>query len=461
MIWGNFVVRFGSLLFVTPLILTRWDVSSISAWYLFSSVIALCSLLDLGFGPTFTRLISYGRVGDVRRKSLREIHGVADRVPDWCGLEEVYVTMRVVYGKLALLVFIVLLTLGTWSVAKTVGAIQDGEKAWLAWIIVVTTSSIQFFASRYNAVLMGMNLVAKTNRWGALTGLIALIMAIVALWLGADLLSLVVVYQLCQLFGAWLYRSLLYREFDSRFREFRGWTQSASIVGIAWPIAWRTGVGSVTSAGVQHFSAVLCAQILPVQELANLLFSLRLMSAISGFSQAPFYSKLPQLAGLQAARNSGEFARLSMHGLMWSLVVFATSSILAGLFGNSLLELIGANASMIDLRLWLVWSVIMLLERNHTMHISMVLTTNVMPFFLVQVFSGILQVVCLVWLLQYWGTWGFVFSQGLANAVALNWWPVYFSLSTFSPANRAGFMLRFIAALGVLFFGAVCSLFLR
>src|SRR5688572_5318811 len=61
--WGSTGTRFLSLVLVLPLLLRNLVPAEIAVWYLLSTIISLQGLADLGFAPTFTRLIAYGMGG--------------------------------------------------------------------------------------------------------------------------------------------------------------------------------------------------------------------------------------------------------------------------------------------------------------------------------------------------------------------------------------------------------------
>jgi hypothetical protein len=63
MTWGSFGTRSLSLIVVLPLVLNRLSTPEIALWYLFSTVIGLQLLADVGFSPTFSRVTAYGMGG--------------------------------------------------------------------------------------------------------------------------------------------------------------------------------------------------------------------------------------------------------------------------------------------------------------------------------------------------------------------------------------------------------------
>ena len=70
MTWFSFSAKSLSILVVLPLILGKFTTTEISLWFLFSILFCFQIIADLGFGSTFTRLISYAMAG---LKNLEDI----------------------------------------------------------------------------------------------------------------------------------------------------------------------------------------------------------------------------------------------------------------------------------------------------------------------------------------------------------------------------------------------------
>ena len=75
MTWSSFLARSLSLILVVPLILTHFSTEEIALWYLFSTIIGLQMLADVGFSPTFSRIIAYG-VGGLSTSELKDLRNI-------------------------------------------------------------------------------------------------------------------------------------------------------------------------------------------------------------------------------------------------------------------------------------------------------------------------------------------------------------------------------------------------
>jgi len=110
MTWGSFLSRSLNLVLVTPLILSRFSTADISLWFIFSTIIGIQMLVDMGFSPTFTRVIAYAMGGASHEEltGFREPKSTLNkRPPNWDTVERIFATMSSVYSVLT--IFLVLL----------------------------------------------------------------------------------------------------------------------------------------------------------------------------------------------------------------------------------------------------------------------------------------------------------------------------------------------------------------
>ena len=73
------VIRSLSVVTILPLVLTRFTVEDINAWFLLQALIGFQILAQFGFTPTFVRLISYSQ--DRKSTRLNSSHIPLSRMP--------------------------------------------------------------------------------------------------------------------------------------------------------------------------------------------------------------------------------------------------------------------------------------------------------------------------------------------------------------------------------------------
>jgi len=452
----GFVVRIGGMLLLTPFLVTKFSAAEIAAWYLFSNVIVLCYLVDLGFGPTFSRLVAFATTGAT---DLRDFAPgstpQADGQPSWEVMGRLYVTMRTIYWALTLALLLVLAVLGTWAVHRTIGALANPAAGYWAWAVVVFTATASFAGSRYNNWMTGLYRVALVNRWNSGWSALGVVLATVALAGNGGLMAVVLAYQLPQVLAALTMRQLLRQESAGRYLTFKGFGIDAEIMRAAWPVAWRSAILIAGSTGVAQGISLIYAQLGNAQELADFLFTQKLLVSIAAFSQAPFYAHLPRYAALRARGQLEQLAGETARAIRWSLAFFALAAVGVGVLGNLALQMIHANARLMDGVFWAGWSLVYFLERHQAMHAQIYCTTNRIPFYFPVCLSGVANLAMSYAMVPLMGPWAFVLAHGISNLAFNNWWNVKMSLSSLPAGSRRIFVSPvLLPGLILLLFGA-------
>jgi hypothetical protein len=135
-----------------------------------------------------------------------------------------------------------------------------------------------------------------------------------------------------------------------------------------WPATWRFGTGTLLYSGSLQIGSLVYAQIGKPSQVATFLLSSQALNILRTTSQAPFYSKLPQLARLYAEQNLTGLTKYSQRGMRLSYWTFAAGFLFLGVFGTFLLDTIGSPTPFAKPSLWLVMGTGAILERFGGMH---------------------------------------------------------------------------------------------
>jgi len=149
MTWLSLSTKALSLFVVLPLVLKRFSAAEISLWYLFSSIIVLMGLADMGFRSTFARIIAFA-VGGAEDVGIYT--GTSARnssKPNWVLIEKICSNMKFIYFFLSILLFLLFITIGSWSLVKPISHVDDQNQAWMAWFVIIITSIIKFYGTVY------------------------------------------------------------------------------------------------------------------------------------------------------------------------------------------------------------------------------------------------------------------------------------------------------------------------
>ena len=114
--YASRIFQISSGIFLLPIILKALNSDELAIWYVFLSVTALINLLDFGFQQTILRNISYVFSG--ADKLLPE--GIKKQDPNniinYNLLYSVIQTARKIYGRISIIAFMILCTVGLWYV---------------------------------------------------------------------------------------------------------------------------------------------------------------------------------------------------------------------------------------------------------------------------------------------------------------------------------------------------------
>ena len=234
MTYGSFIARSFGLIIVLPFLLTELTIEEISLWYLFAAIAGFQLLIDLGFSPTFSRVIAYA-MGGADVQAIGSPQGDARGSPNWHTLERICSTMGYVYSRLGVAWFLLLLCLGTLAVFRPITLIEDSHSAWIAWIVVLVSSTLSFFGIAYSSYLQGVNKIAVLRRWEIITSVGSTVTSVLVLTQGGDLLALVIAHQGWQVVNVvrnrWLSRMVL----GGRMKTFPRIARNENVLSAVWP----------------------------------------------------------------------------------------------------------------------------------------------------------------------------------------------------------------------------------
>jgi O-antigen/teichoic acid export membrane protein len=392
--WLSYSTKALSLFLVLPLLLNRFSAPQIALWYLFSTVIALESLADLGFRITFIRMIAYGYGGamDISNYTTEktETHGS----PNWDLIAKIFSTMKHIYKRVTWWFLFLLITIGSWSLMKPISKVSDPHNAWLAWGVIIIVASIKFYGTIYANYLEGLNKIAIVRRWETITSIGSILTSITVLYFMKSILWLVVANQ------AWVLVNMgrdivLCRKLEKGKYKQLNTSQKFDKVMFKkiWTPAWRSGLAAFMSSGLSNITSIIYAQIGSSPNVAAYLLALRVINQIRDVSAAPFYSKIPLFAQLIAQNKMAELVKKAQRSMFLSNMIFIIGSITFGILAKYILTAIHSKITFIDQWLWVVLTVAYFIHRYGAMHVNLYNISNHIIAHIADGVSGIIFIV--------------------------------------------------------------------
>ncbi|GAB3930516.1 lipopolysaccharide biosynthesis protein [Larkinella terrae] len=391
--WASLATRSMNLVLLIPFILRQFSPAEISLWYLFSTVISLNLMIDLGLGVTFTRFIAYamgGSNGTTGGSTSKDNH--TEPAPNRSYLLKVVGTQQILFAWLTGLVFLLLTIGGTLSVYRPIHFLSNPNEGWIAWSIVILATTITFRGNAYSTYLQGINRVAEFRRYETVFSLAAIVTSLLMLHFKAGLVGLVAVNQLWNILSVLRNRWMCYQYNEGVFVSSQRFKFDNAILKEIWPAAWRSGVGVLMSYGLIQSSSLIYAQSNQVEQVSAYLFAMRIMQIIITFAQAPFYSKLPLMARLYAQDNRQQIIDVAKKGMQRAHWTFVAGFTGVALFAQPMMQMIGSNIQFIDQKLWAIMGIAFFVERYGAMHLQLYSITNHIVWHIANGITGVIYI---------------------------------------------------------------------
>ena len=420
-------LRFGSALFILPLVLRNIPPDELGLWYVFLSLGALAGLLDFGVAPTVIRSTAYLWAG--ARKLLPfgvECVPPPDALsarpaaePNLPMLADLVASLRLYYRGAGLLVFALLVSGGGAWIWHKSAALADATSLRLAFLVYAAGVALNFINGVWVSLLQGANRIRTAQQITVMCLMVYYVLAVTGLLLGFRLWALVI-----STFVMGVLERVLGRISFNRHAGLPRGKFDRHILGVLWPNAWRTGAVAAGGFMIIQANTLICSAFLDLPTTASYGLSMQGVTLLVGISSVWVTVKLPIIHQLRARGREHEIAQLFRQRIVLAIASYVVGAIGLIWLAPPLLEMLRARTHLLPTALLLTLVVIQLLEMHHSLYAGLVYSENHNPFLKPAVISGV-AIVCLsVFLTPRIGVWGMLLAAGGVQLAFNNWWPV-------------------------------------
>lgn len=412
-----------------PLIMYFLDGEKLGLWYVFASIGGIAVLFDFGFCVTFARNITYAWSG---ARSLKKEGAVFsdDSQPDFLLIKKVLSACKVVYGIIAGIAFLLLLTAGTYYIYfLTTGF--EGYIHITAWIIYAVGICLNLYYGYYASFLRGVGNVMQANKNTVYARLVQITLMAVLLFLGWDILGISIAYAVYGIVFRLLGRRYFYAYCNigmelAKIERSIPWTEIFSMVRVVWYNAWRDGIIAITNYFSTHMTTLLCSMYLSLEETGTYAVGLQAAAALAVIAGTLYSTYQPELQSAYITCDTVKVRKTMSLIVMSFLYLFALGTVLFCLFGMPLLRMVKPEAVLsMPIMLGLCLCQLILNLRNcYTSYFS---CTNRIIYIKGFVFAAILSSILSIAALDklHLGLWGIIGAQIISQLVYNVW---YFSM---------------------------------
>lgn len=405
-LWGyiSLLMVQGINVILLPVILRYLNSAELGVWYTFTSLYGLAMLIDFGFQTIITRNVSYLWSGAQSVKSVGfetvDEKNSKINIPYFI---KVISAVKFIYTSMGTIIFALFITIGTWYMVS----ISDGEISMktmlISWLFYMVSIVLNISFSYWNSVLKGIGAIKTYNQILVVTKGTQLILSIVFLMLGLGLIGVSVAYFISVVVNRVL-QSLAYYKYSPETQETKGKLKvkyDREIFNALLPNTLRTGSISISNYLIINFPIILSSYFLSLKVSGQFGFINQIVTLIIMLSNSYYNTYLAKFNYLRVKNKYDDLIKLFRKALVTSWAFNFIAFALFILLGNWVLDIIGADYTLLNLVPTLIIIIYRFLYNNQTLFTNFLATKNLIPHHKSFLTSAIITVVIQLVLLQF------------------------------------------------------------
>lgn len=422
-------LRIASSALLIPFILRMMPSEMVGIWTIFMTITAFAGLLDFGFNPSFTRNVTYIFSG-VRTLKVKGFESVSteNQTVDYGLLKGIISAMRWFYLRMAIVLFLLLATLGTYYIYSLLQNYKGNhQEVYLAWTVLCIINTYNLYTLYYDSLLQGKGLVKRSKQIVIIGQTVYLIIGTILIMNGNGLVAIVAAQASSVVIIRWLsYHSFFTREIKQKFHTSRP-RPKREVIKAIYPNALKIGLTSIGGFMVQRSAIIIGSLYLSLTEIASYGITMQLVAIVSGLAGIYTATYQPKIAQLRVEQNNSAIKELYLKGQIVLLLTYIAGGMGLLILGEWGIKLIGSQTQIMPRILIFVAIIITFLESNHSIAGMILLSKNEVPFFKAALLSGGTTILLLLLFFQFtnFGLWTMIAAPGFAQGVYQNWkWPI-------------------------------------
>lgn len=421
---GTFMSLVSNILML-PFIIYFLDSNMLGLWYIFSSVGAIATLFDFGFGVTFARNITYCWSG-VSALKKENAQFVEKQETDFRLMKNVLKTCQIIYLLIACCALFLLLTIGTGYVLYVARAVNN--KSYLfAWIIYAIAIFLNLYYGYYSSFLRGVGAVEQANKNTVIARAVQIIVTVILLFIGTGLTGACLAYLLYGSIFRMLGKHKFYKYKDiGRYLAEENVKVSKSemkdLFITVWHNAWREGVITICNYLSNQASTLICSMFFSLTETGVYSLGIQIASAISTVAAALYSTYQPVLQAAYVTQDKEKVRNTMSMIVIVYISVFVLGLLITVFVGLPVLRLIKPE-TVVSVSILLGLSLYQFILKFRNCYTSYFSCTNRILYVKSFVVAAVL---CVVLSFVFtgvfcWGMWGMIVGQIISQAIYNMW----------------------------------------
>jgi O-antigen/teichoic acid export membrane protein len=335
--------------------------------------------------------------------------------------------MRWFYSRTACLLLVLLATAGTYyihTVLKTYSG--NHTEVYIAWGILVIINSYSLYTMYYDSLMQGQGLIKRSKQIQIVGQGVYLIVAVALILLHFNLIAIVSAQALSVIIRRILsYRTIYTSVFKGLLHSVKA-KSTKEILKPVYPNAIKIGLTGLGGFLVSRSSIIIGSLYLSLGKIASYGITIQIIGIISSVACVYLTTYQAKIAQCRVQSDNDTIKQLYLKGCSFMFSTFLLGGMTLVFFGESVLDVIGSQTSLLSKSFMVFALLIYLLETNHTQAAIILLTKNEVPFFKAFLISGGSTSILLFIFLKYTNLdiWSLICAHGFVQLCYQNWkWP--------------------------------------
>lgn len=431
-LWNYFATFFkiAASAILLPIILHVLPAQDVGVWAIFSSIAALIFLLDMGFNSSFSRTVTYvfSGVQTLEREGLQAEDISANREINYDLLNGVLIAMKWFYSRVALVLLILLLTLGSWYIKELLTTYNGNkDQIIIAWVLFCLINTYNLYTLYYDALLEGRGMIRVSKQITVIGNVLYLTTGSILVWKGFGLVALV----LAQLVSVVFIRICSYRVFFTRdlLEKLAKADKSlrSYVLNAVYPNALKYGITSFGGFMIQKSAVFIGSIFITLAAIGSFGITKQLMDILVAVANITLATYLPQIAKLRVDKKTSQIKEIYIKGIIISNVVFIAGATGIICLGQLTLTFLDSNTNLVSLKVMIAMAFSSLIGLNAGISGAVISTRNEIPFMKPSLYSGLATVILLLLIFKFTnlGLLGMALAPGIVDLCYQGWkWPL-------------------------------------
>lgn len=317
--WLNLISKSSALLLLSPLVFKFLSEQDVTNWFLIVTIVSFILIFDFGLLPNTTRILSVSLGEHEKHNDEYSLNTIITVIKQ----------SKKLYFIISIVVFLVSVLIGLFFLSNRLMSLTTVHKGLLV-VYICFSSCIAIKNNYFISIIQSFLQVHKVQRTLAIINVIVVLISSIALYLTKSLSITVILFFSNHIVAFFILNLLSRNILNSRNISTNGTTQKNLNIfnSEVFSSSWKSGVGVLFSMGLVYFSGFLVTGYYDNTSSAMYLFYLQIIRANSSFSQAPFYSAIPNYNYLYGSAKFKDFRKLIKQRFNYSLLLFVSLSII-------------------------------------------------------------------------------------------------------------------------------------